>query len=367
MVEFELLAAERHPDVEAIWRGLEAESLPSFFLCWDVVRCGILSLPPDHGGRFVVGHHAGRPVFACWLCPGSPRSGHGRQLHVNPIGIPGDSRLVVEHNDVLIARDIDRAATIAAMVRFLVGTATFRFDELVAPGLPAGAALLAHLRDATPPGWFYEEYRSSRSPYVDLDAVRARDGDYFSLLSPHSRQQLRRAIRAYEADGGVELESAATEDQGLALLDELSALHQARWIALGEAGAFADPGVVDFHRALIRSCIRPGLVQLLRLRAGGATVGALYNLAWRGNVLVYQSGFHFCGDRRPGMVTHYHGIRHNLKLGHHRYDFLPDPVLYKRCLTHASTPMSWCRLFRPRLRFGAQVLARRLKRSLRRP
>jgi len=83
-----------------------------------------------------------------------------------------------------------------------------------------------------------EVAKTSVSPHVDLDKVRAAEGDYLSLLSANTRQQVRRAIRLFESKGELILERAPTAGQALDWFERLCHLHQERWTARGKPGAY---------------------------------------------------------------------------------------------------------------------------------
>src|SRR5262249_11154311 len=128
--------------------------------------------------------------------------------------------------------------------------------------------------------------REVAAPFVELARVRAA-GDYTALLSANTRSQLRRARKLI---GRCELEVARSDAHAADIYDELVALHTASWRTRGQPGAFADPWFARFHRTLIARRLGSGEIELLRLRAGGRTVGCIYNLIANGRVLFYQSG-----------------------------------------------------------------------------
>ena len=66
-----------------------------------------------------------------------------------------------------------------------------------------------------------------------------------------------------------------------------------------------------FLRALIDRGFSKGVIDILRITAGGHELGYLYNFVYRDRVSNYQSGFQFGPDGRykPGLVAHYAGGR----------------------------------------------------------
>ncbi len=190
------------------------------------------------------------------------------------------------------------------------------------------------------------------SPYVDLARVRAA-GDYLALLSPSTRAQIRRTRRGL---GALTVEEAADARQALAFYDELVALHARRWRARGLPGAFADPWIDRFHRRLIERRFPHAEIQLLRVRAGGDTVGCLYNLVAGGRVLFYQGGLAEHADPRvkPGYACHAEAVRVNAAAGRAAYDFLGGEGRYKRSLATDEARLAWARVQRPLARFSVE-------------
>jgi len=113
-------------------------------------------------------------------------------------------------------------------------------------------------------------------------------------------------------------------------------LHQAYWQQKGLPGSFANPFFNEFHAELIRSHFAEGSIQLLRMSAGKAVLGYLYNFVDQGRVYNYQSGYDYelCQKQysRPGFVTHVYAVELNRTAGHHIYDFMAGDSEYKQLL-----------------------------------
>ena len=93
-------------------------------------------------------------------------------------------------------------------------------------------------------------------------------------------------------------------------------------------------------------------MQLLRVTAGSAEVGYLYNFVEAGQMLAYQSGFHFGLTERnhhPGLVTHALAVQQALDAGLDGYDFLAGQARYKQQLSHQTYAMATFTLHRPSL------------------
>nr|WP_237182630.1 GNAT family N-acetyltransferase [Roseomonas marmotae] len=201
------------------------------------------------------------------------------------------------------------------------------------------------------------------APRLSLDAVRAAGGDYLATRSSNTRHQLRRSARAFAEDGAVVLRRAETVPQALEWLEGLIRLHETSWQARGRPGAFASPYLLRFHRQLIAQALPRGEVDLLRVTAGEAVVGYLYNFRLRGQVLAYQSGLDHATaglHRKPGMTCHALAIEQALARGDTVYDFLAGADRYKRSLANDEVPLLWAEMV-PRwspLGLGARLLRR---------
>jgi CelD/BcsL family acetyltransferase involved in cellulose biosynthesis len=185
-------------------------------------------------------------------------------------------------------------------------------------------------------------------------------GDYLTLLASNTRSQIRRARRNL---GPSELEVAKTAGHAQAIYDELVALHTATWQSRGQAGAFADPWFDRFHRRLIARRFAHGEIELLRLRAGGQTVGCTYNLIANGQVLFYQSGLAAFDDPRikPGYLCHAAAVEHAATAGRATYDLLASNARYKLSLSTDAPQLRWLRVQRRLVRFSIEDQLRRWK------
>jgi CelD/BcsL family acetyltransferase involved in cellulose biosynthesis len=160
------------------------------------------------------------------------------------------------------------------------------------------------------------------------------------LLAAGPRQRIRRSGRAF---GALETEWARSAEHGLDILEELIMLHQQRWSAAGERGAFASRRFADFHRELVARGVPEGRALLFRIRASGRTVGCLYGLLERQRVLFYQSGFSSVSDNRlkPGLTAHAVCMQACYEAGFHEYDYLAGDSRYKRELSTGERELTW--------------------------
>jgi CelD/BcsL family acetyltransferase involved in cellulose biosynthesis len=341
------------PRVPALWQALEARAEPGLTCSWTWTETWLRHYGDVVPHRFLlVGGEADPDALA--LVTRSLRRVKGvpllRRVHLGTAGEPPGESVHVECNR-LLARPGARAEAAAAIARALRGQRGW--DELVLDGFDAedAAALTAE-------GGF--ELREEPSPTTDLAAIRERGGDVLGALSNGVRRRVERALRGL---GELEADWAATSAQAREIYDELVALHQARWEAAGERGAFASPRFHAFHAELIERLLPRGEVVLFRVRGAAGTIGCLYSLVDRGRVLFYQGGLAQLADNklRPGLVAHVLCMQACLERSFAEYDFLAGESRYKRELSATERTLVWATARRGP-RSAAFEAARRLRR-----
>jgi CelD/BcsL family acetyltransferase involved in cellulose biosynthesis len=341
--------------VEEIWRTLEAAAHPIYFLTWSWTARWLAALPGDALPKLAVVSEAGAPVAACFLGRRKLLR-HGvlpvRLASLNTTGVLQLDELCVEHNHLLALPG--HTWSLAALIELLPRD----WDELVLPAIDAAAFEPRTIG----PDYQVLVDRDVAAPFVDLARVRAAR-DYVALLSANTRSQIRRAGRAI---GPSTLEAAQSAAHAAEIYDELVELHTASWRERGKSGAFADPWFDRFHRTLIAERFAHGEIELLRLRAGGQTIGCIYNLIANGHVLFYQSGlarFPDAGHIKPGYLCHAAAIERAAAAGHAVYDFLGGDARYKASLATDTARLHWLRVQRRLTRFALEDRVQRWKRA----
>ncbi len=349
------------------WRALEACADGSFFQSWTWIGCRLRSRFTDpHLVRATVdGPGGGGPggstvVGLALFNRGGPRLLPTLWLHET--GRAAEDSVFIEHNGPLLARGHE------ALLRPMLQAAS-RHGRLVLSGVgdrvreAAGSLGWCQLRVTRP------------APYVALDTVDA--AGWLATLGSSTRYQLRRSRRGYEAEGAVRVRRAADVEEGLRYLGELAALHQARWLARGHPGAFAEPAFAAFHRTLVARGLPRGEVDLLRIAAatpaGERVIGYLYNLRWRQRIYAYQGGFDYAAagtHHKPGLTCHHAVIEAAIAAGYATYDFLAGQARYKTSLGNRTQSLHWLKLHPPRSLYGlltsaGHTLVRRLPHRLR--
>ena len=203
---------------------------------------------------------------------------------------------------------------------------------------------------------------------VDLDDFDHGIDAYLATLSKNRRSQIRRAFRAYEEQGPLQLDEASNPEEAIVFFNGLKALHTARWEAKGRRGSFSNPLWESFHLALIRSRFVKGEIQLLRVSNSSGAIGYLYSFIWRKRVYVLQTGFEIVEDKRlmPGYIVHSLAIAYNKQKGMKVYDLLHGDSLYKRILCNRNQTLYWLVLQRKQLKFSLEDRAVKVVRWFRR-
>jgi CelD/BcsL family acetyltransferase involved in cellulose biosynthesis len=354
--------------LEHKWRHLEQQSSCSFFQSWTWIGTWLSQLPKSvelylleviDGDRVI-----GLAVFGAHTLVrhGFVRS---RALLLHETGSKELDRMTIEYNSILAETGREREVVIAGVN--CVRATNITWDELMVSGVEARGieAWHAAVQDTN---WRTVLRQESNCHFIDLDAVRARGGDYLALLSSNTRQQIRRSIKAYEKSGSLSLSVASSAETAVEYLHGLRELHDAHWRSRGKEGAFPSEFTRKFHDRLVRDAVLRGEVQMLRVTAGNEVVGYLYNFVRDGHVYFYQSGFKYTEDPkfRPGLVCHYLALMHNLKVNNRIYDFLAGSQRYKQSLGAANVKMYWLAFQKPRLVFAVERLLKRMKRVIQR-
>lgn len=267
----------------------------------------------------------------------------------------GEHQVASEHNIILCFPDCASfvSASVIAYVR------ARRVDSIMMSGF--GSDSIDCIERLWPTNGIARGF-ASEDRFVALDALRTSGASYDSSLSRSTREQIRRSIRIYTKEYGEPIvEVAGSPQVAEDWLVQLRALHQQRWNARGQGGAFATKHVMEFHTMLVRENggshgeANELRVDLVRVRFGDTVIGLLYNLCTDGCISFYQSGLLYSDDNRckPGLVTHALTIQHYLNGDASEYDFLagdPSTIRYKESLGPQSRKLFWREFMFPTLK-----------------
>lgn len=338
------------------WRAVEATApdLPPFAR-WDWTQLWL-----DHFGDTVPHTHViverkGVPCGAVLLTHSARSYGplHVRRLHIGTAGEPAGEGVFVEYNGLCV-RSTDRTAVARALLSHVHRIAGW--DELHLDGFDPAAA--TPLLAAEPR--FCIERRCSR--VLDLDQA---PGDLVDALrSKSARASVRRSLRGISP---YTTEWAQDCERAHAILDDLERLHQQRWRARGEPGAFASTRFRLFHRRLVEQWLPEGRAVVFAVRQDGITIAALYGFVAGSTLQYYQGGFHMFEDNkiRAGYAAHLLLAGAARERGLTGYEYLAGDHRFKTELSTSERTLVWAALTRRRPRALAIRAARRARHALR--
>lgn len=333
-LRWEIRGSDQRADVLALWAGLEHELKSVALTCtatwteaWlrhfgDLVphRFGLVWRGEQLRSAFlltqnVTDRRAWLPVTT-W--------------HMGTAGEPDRDSVCVEYNDWLCVPE-DRDAVLKMIISTNahgLGGDRFLLDGFASVDLPDNVNV-DH-------GW---QITRKVANYCDLRSVREEGGELISVFGDSTRKGIRQNLRDY---GTVDVEWAQTAETAHAAFDELIVLHQERWTAEGQPGCYSSPRFTAFHRELIDRLVPAGQMVIVRVKAGGTTLGCSQLLLDRGRAMVYQGGrIANSGKKSPGLITDYLSMLACLNRGYDAYDFMAGDTIHKRRLSTHAMPLVW--------------------------
>lgn len=353
-MKLRLLSSAQRAEAESSWIALESRLADVGIMCsWAWTGTWLAHYGDVVPHRFALAERDGVPCAIALITePAMSSRLRPPCIALGTAGEPVGTSVFVERNRLLAVPE-DRAAFAESLMAHLCEVGRWqrmRFDGMV---LEDAQLLLDGRAAAT--------WRAEESPVADL---LAGGQDVLTALPASRRQRVRRALRHF---GHLDAEWAQTPAEAEMMLDELIALHTARWRAAGQAGAFASPRFTAFHRSLIAQLLPAGRAALYRVRREGETLGCLYGLAEGDRMLFYQGGLRRFEDNRlrAGIAAHALFMQACRDHGFAKYDFLAPADRYKNDLSTSSEKLIWVELERPGARLRAERLARTAKRTVR--
>lgn len=354
----DVLGPAGHEDAGRAWTAVE-RLLPgrSLTVGWDWTATWLGSFGPVVPHRFAIARAGGEPVGAALLTFDSWRRGplHIRRAHVGTAGEPPGEGVHVERNGLLVLPEYAEAFAGALME---AAHRVRRWDAFALDGFLAQDT--AGLLDASD-RWIVER---ETAPVADLTAID--DGGPPAPFSSGVRKEWRRIERLA---GPFEVEWAQTPERAIEILDELIVLHQARWEAVGERGAFAHERTRAFHRDLTRRLAGRGEVAVTRVTGAAGLVGCRYDFVDGDRVLAYQSGWAPAQDQRvsTGVAVDLACMGAARARGARWWDHLAGEQRHKRRLSTGAYELVWATRRRGVARWAVYDAARAARRLGRRP
>ena len=231
-------------------------------------------------------------------------------------------------------------------------------DALLLPCVRADAPVLGALRAAAAGRRL--PTRELAVPTLVADLAPTLD-EHLARLRPRVRTKLRGALRRAE-ELGVRFHWAADAEQLEAHLEELFALHNARWRAAGKTGAFEDPRRRAFYRAIAPRLLERGELRFARLALDGRPLALQFGFLVDEVYHQLQEGYDPAHtEDRVGLALRARALEALLDEGVRRYDFLAGAARHKREWGAREVPcVDWvCAVpgVRGRLTLGLRALA----------
>jgi CelD/BcsL family acetyltransferase involved in cellulose biosynthesis len=341
-IQISLNTAPPMEELRVLWQTLQAKSNHSFFQSWAWIGSWLSALPKNLSPLFLKAERAGEIVGGGILLAETRariRLFETPVMYLNSTGDPYFDEITVEYNGFLAERS-DEANIVKHLLSFLFTNREHRCNEVFIDG-----SSNAHsLERIVPTGTRVLVSRVRGCYAVDLDALRSSEKDYVSTLGSTRRYNIRRSIKEYSGLAPLNIAVASSMTEANLFLKELRLLHQAYWQGKDSKGAFANQFFCEFIQNMITSQFANGVIQLLRVCAGNRPIGYLLNFVYQGHVYQYQSGFDYgvCDKyNSPGYVSHIYAVEHNIKIGHHTYDYMAGDSDYKKALGKLSQELYW--------------------------
>jgi CelD/BcsL family acetyltransferase involved in cellulose biosynthesis len=329
------------------WQELEQRSRCSFFLSWNWIAPWLALIGPSRSARLLSVSEGTRLVALGVFTQRRRLFGLGPlHLRLHEVGDKLLDSLTIEYNG-LMCEDGHQREALAAVLDHLAHNDK-RWVTLYLPGMQTDEVPFERIR-ALGIGM---RVRKHAAHYVDLAELREGGNDYLpTVLSSKARGAVRRTARKLEASfGALSVAIAASTEEKLSFFQSMVRLHEAHWSEEEQdRGAFGDARILRFHERLIAGSGAGEGAQLIRVDAGGHTVGYVYNLVWRGTLYFYQAGIdyrRFGSFGSPGLLLLTRAIEHALADGMDRFELMAGDSPYKRTLGMAESKMVWLSLDR---------------------
>jgi CelD/BcsL family acetyltransferase involved in cellulose biosynthesis len=202
----------------------------------------------------------------------------------------------------------------------------------------------------------YAEALSTRCPYI---AASGTFDDYLARFSAKHRGNLRRQIREVREHADIVVERT-TPASVVGDVDELFALHHARFDRFGGRTSFGGERIRRFHHALAKRLASRGELAMTRLLRAGRPIAAHYGFRVGGKLYHFQGGFDPDAPlSSPGTTLTSIVLEDDVfRAGLSEYDFLDGTEPYKLSLATGERRLYDVRLYRSTFFGRARALGR---------
>lgn len=259
----------------------------------------------------------------------------------------------------ILAVSAHREAVIEAVLSRVLALGdwhTLRLDDMAA-GSDLDRALAARL------GTLAGHAAPVRRTLVLRAALPDRWETFVAGLSRKRRKQINHRRNRLEQAGRACLQRVSEEAERERAIDALIALHRGRWASKGQPGGFRSEAYEGFHRDVIRTFSARQALWLVTLTMDGAIIGVLYAFAWRGELMLFQSGLSPEHERlSPGHVLFGWVIREAIEHGFHALNMLKGDYHYKTAWARERTWTHSRSYYKPGIAAAGAVWRERLRR-----
>jgi len=246
-----------------------------------------------------------------------------------------------DYLDLIIGRGDDEAAIGAIAGAIDAQQLPLYLDNL--PPASRAARLVAALSGT---GWTTIDGSPDVCPYIDF-ASHTWESYLQSLGSAH-RANVRRRLRAINADFGVQFDLVDSHHERRDALDELIQYSERRWKNEGGTTSFPSPELIAFHHHVTRRAMDEGWLRLYTLRLNGVIAGVMYGFVVDKKFFFYQHGYDDAYARHSlGLVVMAMTIRAAIEEGVREFDMLYGHETYKSLWAREHRPLTRLQLFPP--------------------
>ena len=205
-------------------------------------------------------------------------------------------------------------------------------------------------------GWTAIESSPDVCPFINL---AGHDWDSFlATLGSSHRANVRRRLRALEADFTVRFALTATHEERRAALEALMAFHDRRFNERGTA--FCTPELRAFHQDATRKAQDAGWLRMYALSLNGELAAVMYGFLRDRTFYFYQHGFSDAyANYGVGLALMGLTIRAAIDEGAAEFDLLYGHEAYKKLWAREARTLGRLQLFPPHI--GGSLLRRQVE------
>ena len=348
--------------LESEWRQLcEASDTSGVFLTWEWVEAWFDSFGNDLQPWIL----AARDSESRSIIGIVPLVLRRRPFRIGPcreISMVGNAVGGADHLDIIACSNhMTRVAE--EFVRYL-RTTRRSWDIFRLDGVSEDSIFAKLLRRQS--GWTANTWESV-CPYLELP------GSYDTFFQGLKRERRanfrRRAKRLAESVGGdVEYRQVKSASELPDALSHVFRLHQQVRESHGQAGAFNNPAIREFHQRYCENLLAKDALRLFLLRAGDQTIAMAYCFKHKNKMFFYQTGYEPAWSKYgPGNAIVGFAIQCAIEEGLTEFDFLRGAEPYKRDWTSSARRNLRMRIAGTRIWgpvIAAASVARRCKKTL---